>query len=39
MVERVFDAVLRFVSIVEVSRLVFTPDARAWELVAPEPTR
>jgi hypothetical protein len=36
MVARVFDAVLEFVSRVEVSRLVFTPDARAWELIAPE---
>ncbi len=36
MVARVFDSVLEFVSRVEVSRLVFTPDARAWELIAPE---
>ena len=36
MVARLFDAVLEFVSRVEVSRLVFTPDARAWELIAPE---
>jgi hypothetical protein len=33
MVARVFDSVIEFVSRVEVSRLVFTPDARAWELV------
>jgi hypothetical protein len=33
MVARVFDSILEFVSRVEVSRLVFTPDARAWELV------
>lgn len=33
MVERVFDSVLEFVSKVEVSRLVFTPDSRAWELI------
>jgi hypothetical protein len=36
MVARVFDAVLEFVSRVQVSRLVFTPDARAWERIAPE---
>jgi hypothetical protein len=36
MVARVFDSVLEFVSRVEVLRLVFTPDARAWELIAPE---
>jgi hypothetical protein len=34
MVARVFDSVLEFVSRVQVSRLVFTPDARAWELIA-----
>jgi hypothetical protein len=39
MVARVFDSVLEFVSRVEVSRLVFTPDARAWELIAPEQIR
>jgi hypothetical protein len=33
MVARVFDSVLEFVSRVEVSRLIFTPDARAWELI------
>jgi hypothetical protein len=33
LVERVFDSVLEFVSRVEVSRLIFTPDARAWELI------
>ena len=31
MVARVFDSVLEFVSRVEVSRLLFTPDAHAWE--------
>jgi hypothetical protein len=36
MVARVFDAVLEFVCRVDVSRLVFTPDARAWELIGPE---
>jgi hypothetical protein len=36
MVARVFDAVLEFVCNVDVSRLVFTPDARAWALIAPE---
>jgi hypothetical protein len=39
MVARVLDAVLKFVSTVEISRLVFTPDARAWELVPPEQIR
>jgi hypothetical protein len=39
MVARVFDAVLRFVSVVEVSRLVFAPDARAWELIGSERMR
>jgi hypothetical protein len=33
MVTRVFDSVLEFVSRVEVAQLVFTPDARAWELI------
>jgi hypothetical protein len=33
MVARVFDSVLEFVSHVEVAQLVFTPDARAWELI------
>jgi hypothetical protein len=33
MVSRVFDSVLQFVSRVEVAQLVFTPDARAWELI------
>ncbi len=33
MVARVFDSVLEFVSRVEVAQLVFTPDARAWELI------
>jgi hypothetical protein len=33
LVARVFDSVVDFVSRVEVSRLVFTPDARAWELI------
>jgi hypothetical protein len=33
MVSRVFDSVLAFVSCVEVAELVFTPDARAWELI------
>jgi hypothetical protein len=32
-VARVFDSVLEFVSCVEVAHLVFTPDARAWELI------
>ena len=39
MVARVFDSVLEFVSRVEVSRLVFTPDARAWDLIASEKSR
>ena len=30
---RVFDAVLEFVSHVEVSQLIFAPDQRAWELI------
>jgi hypothetical protein len=33
MVARVFDSVLEFVSRMEVAQLVFTPDARAWELI------
>jgi hypothetical protein len=33
MVARVFDSILEFVSGVEVAQLVFTPDARAWELI------
>jgi hypothetical protein len=33
MVARVFDSVLAFVSHVPVAQLVFTPDARAWELI------
>jgi hypothetical protein len=33
MVARVFDSVLEFVSHIEVAQLVFTPDARAWELI------
>jgi hypothetical protein len=33
MVARVFDSVLEFVSRIEVAQLVFTPDARAWELI------
>jgi hypothetical protein len=33
MVARVLDSVLEFVSHVEVAQLVFTPDARAWELI------
>jgi hypothetical protein len=32
-VERVFDSVLEFVSIVNVRRLVFTPDERAWQVI------
>jgi hypothetical protein len=34
MVVRVFDSVLEFVSKVNVRRLVFTPDARAWQVLA-----
>jgi len=34
LVERVFDAALEFVSRVTVGRLVFTPDERAWKLIA-----
>jgi hypothetical protein len=33
LVERVFDSVLEFVSVVKVRRLVFTPDERAWRCV------
>jgi hypothetical protein len=33
MVARVFDSVLELVSRMEVAQLVFTPDARAWELI------
>jgi hypothetical protein len=33
MVARVFDSVLEFVLRIEVAQLVFTPDARAWELI------
>jgi hypothetical protein len=33
LVSRVFDSVVDFVSRVEVWRLIFTPDARAWELI------
>jgi hypothetical protein len=33
LVTRVFDAVLEFVSRVEVAQLIFTPDGRAWELL------
>jgi len=33
LVSRVFDSVVDFVSRVEVARLIFTPDARAWELI------
>jgi hypothetical protein len=33
LVARVFDSVLEFVSHIEVAQLVFTPDARAWELI------
>lgn len=33
LVARVFDSVLEFVSQIEVAQLVFTPDARAWELI------
>jgi hypothetical protein len=33
MVARVFDSVLEFVSRIDVAQLVFTPDARAWELI------
>jgi hypothetical protein len=33
-VERVFDSVLKFVSVVNVCRLVFTPDERAWQVIS-----
>ncbi|HUJ30409.1 MAG TPA: hypothetical protein VLY23_03965 [Candidatus Acidoferrum sp.] len=33
LVQRVFDAALAFVSSVNVAKLVFTPDSRAWELI------
>jgi len=33
LVARVFDSVIEFVSRVEVARLVFTPDTRAWERI------
>jgi hypothetical protein len=33
LVAQVFDSVLRFVARVEVSRLIFTPDERAWKLI------
>jgi hypothetical protein len=33
LVARVFDSVLEFISHIEVAQLVFTPDARAWELI------
>jgi hypothetical protein len=33
LVAKVFDSVLDFVSRVHVAQLVFTPDARAWELI------
>lgn len=33
LVARVFDSVLEFVSRVQVAQLIFTPDARAWELI------
>jgi hypothetical protein len=33
LVAKVFDSVLEFVSRVEVAQLIFTPDARAWELI------
>jgi hypothetical protein len=36
LVARVFDSVLEFISSVRVARLIFTPDRRAWDLVAPE---
>jgi hypothetical protein len=39
MVARVFDSALEFVSRVEVSRLIFTPDSRAWDLIASEISR
>jgi hypothetical protein len=33
LVAKVFDSVLEFVSRVHVAQLIFTPDARAWELI------
>jgi hypothetical protein len=39
MVARVFDSILEFVSRVEVSRLVFTADSHAWDLIASEKSR
>jgi hypothetical protein len=33
LVERVFDSVLEFVSLVKVRKLVFTPDERAWGII------
>lgn len=33
LVAKVFDSVLEFVSRVRVAQLIFTPDARAWELI------
>jgi hypothetical protein len=36
LVSRVFDSVLDFVSRVRVSRLIFTPDARVWQLISSE---
>lgn len=33
LVHQVFDAALQFVSTVNVAKLIFTPDARAWELI------
>jgi hypothetical protein len=33
LVAKVFDSVLDFVSRVPVAQLIFTPDARAWELI------
>lgn len=33
LVRRVFDAAVQFVSTVNVAKLVFTPDVRAWDLV------
>jgi hypothetical protein len=33
LVAKVFDSILEFVSRVQVAQLIFTPDARAWELI------
>src|SRR3984957_20092686 len=33
LVAKIFDSVLEFVSRVNVAQLIFTPDARAWELI------